>query len=260
MEAVVNYGTLLLLLLVGLPMVAFTQQQPHYTMYMANNFVLNPTVAGMEEYTVVKLSARSQWTGLTDAPKTLYATLNTPWLKPSGQKSNLGVGGKVFVDQTGPILFSSAELNAAYHLPINATYRLSLGLGIGVDDRRVDFAKVQLEDPNDPIYGTDDFRQVAPTASAGLWLYTYDLYVGVSALNLLGNGFRKPVPRTLTMPMERHYFATAGYRFHFGDFYLTPSVMLKYAKPAPITYDVNLKGQDVGSSPSPSVSHSLLRR
>src|SRR3546814_8009213 len=148
----------------------------------------------MEDYTVLKLSARSQWTGITDAPKTLYDTLNTPWRGRHGQKSNLGVGGKVFVDQTGPILFSSAELNGAYHLPLNETSRLSFGMGIGVNYRRVDFSKVQLEDPNDPIYGTDDLRQATPTASAGLWLYTDDLYVGISELNLLWDGFGSSPP------------------------------------------------------------------
>ena len=243
MDAVVNYGKFLLLLLVSLPTVAIAQQQPHYTMYMANNFVLNPAVAGMEDYTVLKLSARSQWTGITDAPKTLYATLNTPWRGRDGRKGNLGVGGKVFVDQTGPILFSSAEFNGAYHLPLNETYRLSFGMGIGVNYRRVDFSKVQLEDPNDPIYGTDDLRHATPTASAGLWLYTDDLYVGISALNLLGDGFGSPPAGKLTMAMERHYFATAGYRFQFGDFYLTPSAVLKVVRPAPVAYDINLKGQ-----------------
>src|SRR5690606_13556792 len=180
MEAVVNYGKFLLWLLVGLPLVVNAQQQPHYTMYMANNFVLNPAVAGMEEYTVLKLSARSQWTGITDAPKTLYATLNTPLHRRDGRKSNLGIGGKVFADQTGPILFSVAELNGAYNLPLNGTYRLSFGLGAGVNYRRVDFSKVQLAQSGDPVYGDDDFRQVAPTASAGLWLYSDDMYVGLS--------------------------------------------------------------------------------
>ncbi|MFB2117669.1 type IX secretion system membrane protein PorP/SprF [Parapedobacter sp. 2B3] len=239
----VNYGKVLLLILAGLPMALVAQQQPHYTMYVANNFVLNPAVAGIEDYVDLKLSARSQWVGLTDAPKTLYATMNAPLHRGGGRKSNLGIGGKVFVDQTGPILLSAAELNGAYHLPLNETYRLSFGLGVGVNYQRVDFSKVHLEDPNDPVYGTDDFRQAAPTASAGLWLYANDLYVGISAQNLLGVGFGSSPVGIPTMAMERHYFATAGYRFRFGDFYLTPSAMLKFVQPAPVAYDINLKGQ-----------------
>src|SRR3546814_1564444 len=45
------------------------------------------------------------------------------------------------------------------------------------------------------------------------------------------------------MAMERHYFATAGYRFRLDDFHLTPSVMWKVVQPATVAYDMNLKGQ-----------------
>lgn len=38
-------------------------------MYMANNFVLNPAVAGIESYTDLKRSARSQWTGIAGADR-----------------------------------------------------------------------------------------------------------------------------------------------------------------------------------------------
>ncbi|HWK57892.1 MAG TPA: type IX secretion system membrane protein PorP/SprF [Parapedobacter sp.] len=239
----INCGKVLLLLIPCLPVTVMAQQQPHYTMYMANNFVLNPAVAGIAEYAELKLSARSQWTGIADAPKTLYATMNAPLNRRDGRKSNLGLGSKVLVDQTGPILFSSAELNGAYHLPLNETYRLSLGMGIGVNYRRVDFSKVQLAEPNDPVYGTDDFRRATPTASAGLWLYTNDMYLGVSVQNLLDDGFGSSPLGGLTMAMQQHYFATFGYRFRMGDFYLTPSAMLKLVQPAPMAFDINLKGQ-----------------
>ncbi len=238
-----NYGRVLLLLVSSLPMATKAQQQPHYTMYMANNFVLNPAVAGISDYAELKLSARSQWTGIADAPKTLYATMSAPLNRRDGRRSNLGIGSKLVVDQTGPILLSSIELNGAYHLPLNETYRLSLGMGVGVNYRRIDFSKVQLAEPNDPVYGSDGFRQATPTASAGVWFYTNDLYVGVSAQNLLGDGFASSPAGGLSMPMQRHYFATVGYRFKFGDFSLTPSAMLKFVQPAPMAYDINLKGQ-----------------
>lgn len=212
-------------------------------MYMANNFVLNPAVAGLEDYTDLKLSARSQWVGITDAPKTLYATLHAPIRRRDGRRSNVGIGGKVIVDQAGPISVTAVVLSGAYHLPLNETYRFSLGLGAGVNYQRVVFSEIQLAEPGDPRYGNDDFRQFAPAASAGLWFYSTDLYVGLSAENLLARGLATQTKDRLAIGMERHYFATAAYRFRFGHFYLTPSVMVKLAQPAPVTYDVNLKGQ-----------------
>src|SRR5476651_1593865 len=54
------------------------QQRPQYTQYVFNNYLLNPAVTGIENYTDVKAGYRSQWTGLEGAPVTSYLTVNTP--------------------------------------------------------------------------------------------------------------------------------------------------------------------------------------
>lgn len=239
----VNYGKVLWLFIACLPTVAMAQQYPHYTMYMANNFVLNPALAGIESYTDLRLAARSQWIGIDDAPKTVYATVNSPLNALDARSNRIGIGGEVIADQTGPISFSSAELDGAYHLPLNQTYRLSFGVGVGVNYHRLAISEVKMNNPSDPIYRDGDFKQLAPTVSAGLWFYSADVYLGFAAQNLLENSIGFSVTGNVQMPMRRHYFATAGYRFKFGDFYLTPSAMLKFVQPAPVAYDVNLKGQ-----------------
>jgi type IX secretion system PorP/SprF family membrane protein len=54
------------------------QQQPYYTQYMLNNFILNPALAGIENYWDIKASYRNQWVGLQGGPTTLYLTVNGP--------------------------------------------------------------------------------------------------------------------------------------------------------------------------------------
>ena len=56
-------------------MVLFAQQRPHYTQYILNNYILNPAISGIENYTDIKLSARDQWVGLDGAPRTAYFTI-----------------------------------------------------------------------------------------------------------------------------------------------------------------------------------------
>lgn len=222
----------------------FAQQQPHYTMYMANNFVLNPAIAGIEPYIDMKLSARSQWVGIDEAPKTMYLTVNSPVDITNFHSNRIGIGGKVFVDKTGPIMLSAAEANFAYHLPINAAYKLSFGTGVGLTHHRVDAAGIQLDDPADPILGSDRLSRTAPLVNAGLWFYSTDMFVGLAAQNLIGNDYSlHNLGTDAGMGLRRHYFLTAGYRFRFGDFYLTPSAMAKFVSPAPMGLDVNLKGQ-----------------
>src|SRR5438094_10543188 len=54
------------------------QQRSHYTQYILNNYILNPAISGIENYTDVKISARDQWVGLNGAPRTAYFTIQGP--------------------------------------------------------------------------------------------------------------------------------------------------------------------------------------
>src|SRR6476661_4670 len=54
------------------------QAKPSYTQYILNNYILNPAVAGIENYTDVKLSYRNQWTGINGAPVTAYFSIHAP--------------------------------------------------------------------------------------------------------------------------------------------------------------------------------------
>src|ERR1044071_3549713 len=59
-------------------MLSFSQQRPHYTQYILNNYIINPAISGIENYTDVKISVRDQWIGLNGAPQTVYFTLHAP--------------------------------------------------------------------------------------------------------------------------------------------------------------------------------------
>lgn len=58
--------------------VAAAQQRPHYTQYVINPFLVNPAIAGIENYTDLKMGVRDQWVGLNGAPKTTYFTIHSP--------------------------------------------------------------------------------------------------------------------------------------------------------------------------------------
>ncbi len=58
--------------------VASAQQRAHYTQYILNNYILNPALTGIENYTDIKISARDQWVGMSGAPRTAYLTVHMP--------------------------------------------------------------------------------------------------------------------------------------------------------------------------------------
>ena len=57
---------------------SFAEQLPHYTQYVLNGYILNPAIAGIENYTDVKMSLRHQWVGIDEAPVTTYLTIHRP--------------------------------------------------------------------------------------------------------------------------------------------------------------------------------------
>src|SRR5204863_3864683 len=69
---------LLILLLLNSVCAAVAQQRPFYTQYILNNYILNPALSGIENYTDIKLSVRDQWIGLKGAPRTSYFSIQSP--------------------------------------------------------------------------------------------------------------------------------------------------------------------------------------
>ena len=67
-----------LFMLMGMAVLVQAQQRPHYTQYVINPFIINPAIAGIDNYADLKMSVRDQWTGLNGAPKTTYLTIHGP--------------------------------------------------------------------------------------------------------------------------------------------------------------------------------------
>ena len=54
------------------------QQKPVYTQYILNNYIINPAITGIENYTDVKISYRNQWAGIEGAPVTTNLSIQGP--------------------------------------------------------------------------------------------------------------------------------------------------------------------------------------
>ncbi|HIA06874.1 MAG TPA: type IX secretion system membrane protein PorP/SprF, partial [Flavobacteriales bacterium] len=49
---------------------AYSQQLPQYSQYLLNDFVINPAMAGRNDYSLIQSNVRYQWLGFNDAPRT----------------------------------------------------------------------------------------------------------------------------------------------------------------------------------------------
>jgi type IX secretion system PorP/SprF family membrane protein len=267
-------------MLVGSYLTLCAQQRPYYTQYVLNNYIINPAVAGIENYWDVKVSHRHQWVGLEGAPITTYVTIQGPLTKSSSGRENPtsfhpsgenprghvfmeeykstdphhGVGFTILNDKTGPINRFSLYGSYAYHLPLNDRVSMSAGISLGMQNvslktDELDFGTAYPVDP--VVAGSTDINNVKPDISLGLMAYSAKWFAGLSVHQIVASkiGFNdgKLGGDSVTIingKLVPHMFLQAGYRFLLGeDLSLLPSVTAKYINPVPLSFDVNLKLQ-----------------
>ncbi len=248
---------------------AHAQQRPHYTQYILNNYIINPAVAGIENYTDVKLSHRHQWVGLLDAPVTTYATIHgaigkedyrtnpttvpPPGENPRGQaywqnytapEPHHGWGVTLINDRTGPLNRFSLYGTYAYHLGLTPRTNLSAGISLGFTSNNLNTSKLIFDNPIDPVIATSDIiNRVSPDLNAGLWLYNPDYFVGLSALQIIQQRFSFAADTLkATGKAYPHLFLTAGYKLYANeDISLIPSGVIRYVNGLPLGVDLNVK-------------------
>jgi type IX secretion system PorP/SprF family membrane protein len=257
----------------GCSLYAFSQAKPFYTQYILNNYILNPAVTGIENYTDVKLSYRNQWVGITGAPVTTYASVQGP-IGKSDYKTNAnsfevpgenprgksfledytvsephhGAGFIALNDKTGYINRWSIFGTYAYHKPLSTKMTLSAGIEAGFSSVNLDRTKIEWAnlDPNDPTigYANSEIKKIKPELGVGLWLYGARYYIGASVLNLIPGKAKFVNNDKYGTYFTPNYFVTAGYRFMVTeDISALPSVMYQFWQPQLSGLHGNLKMQ-----------------
>jgi type IX secretion system PorP/SprF family membrane protein len=251
----------------------FSQAKPFYTQYILNNYILNPALTGIENYTDVKLSYRNQWAGIAGHPVTSYFTIQgplnkkdirtnansfqIPGINPRGPKywdeyatspAHHGIGLQAINDKAGYINRWSVALSYAYHKPLGPKTALAAGINIGMSSVNLDQSKIVWGnlDPNDPAigYSSGELSKIKPEIGAGLWLYSARYFLGVSVLNIIPGKARFVKDPKYGTYFTPNYFATAGYRFQVSDqLSLLPSVMVQYWQPQLLGAHANVKLQ-----------------
>lgn len=249
------------------------QQKPYYTQYILNNYMLNPALSGIENYTDVKISYRNQWTGINGSPVTTYLSVQGPigkkdyrttatsfqvpgenprgkqyWEEYTAPEPHHGVGAIVMNDKTGYLSRFSAYATYAYHKPLGVRTTLSAGFLAGVSSVSLDRSKIVWGnlDPNDPAigYNNGELKKMRPEIGAGLWLYSRDYFLGASVLNIIPGKAKFVNLDKYGTSFAPHFFASAGYRYMLNDdVSVLPSVTLQWINPEPLQIHTNVKLQ-----------------
>lgn len=212
------------------------QQLPLYSQYMLNSFLINPAIAGSSDFVPIILTARSQWTGIENAPQTQAISGHT-------RLGNMGVGGYLFNDSYGPIRSTGLQASYAYHIDLGAFgTKLSMGVSASAFQYKLDKTDIVVSDVNDFLLNDSRDKVLIPDANFGAYLYNKHFFAGVSGAQLFQYKVKFSNNPDQYSKVTRHYFATAGYRFIINDLFMVePSVLVKTTEATPVQVDFNAR-------------------
>jgi len=242
---------------------AAAQQQPIYSQYMLNAYLLNPAVAGYQGITDINLVAREQWLGYGDGPSTYSLSAQTRILKtsfrnrsrliknkvrrrrPSGR---VGLGAYVFNDMNGSIRRTGMQGTYAYHIYMRET-QLSFGASLSMFQFK---ANVTQNDLYNPLVVNPDYSPLAggapssfsPDANFGVLISSDNYYAGLSVTSLFQSSIQFGLGESETAyRLLRHYYILGGYKYQErrSDFGYEPSLMFTMTERLSWSLDVNFK-------------------
>jgi type IX secretion system PorP/SprF family membrane protein len=208
------------------------QQDPLYSQYLNNPFILNPAYAGLTNNLNLSLSYRTQWAGFEGSPETVNANGHI-----SLADNKMGVGVMFISDKIGNSTINEFFGSYSYHINLSDDKVFSFGLQAGFANYQIDNSKVNPFDKTDALFiGSNS--ETKPSFGFGAILKNEKFFVGLS------------VPRMLKTTIEtqgkqaslytQHYYLMGSYVFFVSErIRFKPSTLLKFVSGAPASVDVN---------------------
>jgi len=234
----------ILLLIMSLSGKLMAQQLPLYSQYVLNAFMVNPAVAGHDGYTSFNTTARQQWLGFSEAPRTYSASWQTRVLrksykiinKPVKSKNRLkastrgrvGLGAYLINDVNANVARTGFSFTYAYHIFLGRQ-QLSFGLAGKAFQYRINKDRLTFGEDGDPVLD-GDFKAVAysPDADVGIYFQDPNYFVGFSISNLLQTAVKTGGNDIADFQTYRHYWFMGAYRFRLSEMLeLEPGTLLK---------------------------------
>jgi type IX secretion system PorP/SprF family membrane protein len=226
----INLKYFLILLLMKYTFLALgvrAQQMPRYSQYIMNEFIINPSIAGIDGRTTLNITARKEWLGFSSnfpTPETYSFSAQTRILKKplkvtnnkfgaklkESSKGRVGLGTSIFTDINGALRRTGFQVTYAYHIYSQNT-QLSFGLTGSI---------IQLKFQSEHLVFKNNIdEKMLLIAENPLWMPDFgiginymsrEFHLGVSVMQLFQSPFVFGKPgvnyNLKSLGYKRHYF------------------------------------------------------
>lgn len=218
--------------LVLLSLSSKAQQDPLYSQYLNNPFILNPAYAGLTNNLNFSASYRSQWTGLEGSPQTINANGHI-----SLHDNKMGAGLMVLSDQIGNSTINEVFGSYSYRISITNDNILSFGLQAGFANYQLNNSKVNAFDKTDPLFMVNT-SETKPSFGFGAILKSSKYFVSLSVPRMLRTTFETQGLQSSLY--TQHYYLMGSYLFFISErIRFKPSALVKLVSGAPASMDLN---------------------
>jgi type IX secretion system PorP/SprF family membrane protein len=224
---------IILILLVTVTVVNAQQMQTS-SLYDMQGVLHNPAMAGTKYKGIVGFTYRDQWTGVSGNPKT--ATLFGSFAMPD---HNIGLGGYLYNDKTGPTSRTGLQLAFAKHIPLKNGAKFSLGLEARFQQYAIDRGKLAATLGNDPVLGSSE-NKFNFDAGFGVAYVGKNLQLGASVSQLVQSKlgyYTGNLNSGEEARLYRHYYFHGAYTWRpDGHTTITPNFLMIYLPNAPTEF------------------------
>jgi type IX secretion system PorP/SprF family membrane protein len=196
--------------------------------YTQNKFSFNPARTGEKDHLAAYVTSRSQWVGLSGAPRAIQLGIHSPINK------NTSLGLSLYNDKRGFFNTTFTDLSYSYKINLSENQQMAFGVTAGLLNKKFTTANVETGNYSDPVLMNNNYNKTIYRTSVGIY-YTFKkrLELDVVAPHLLEEGDYKS-----------QITALASYSFNFSDnvWKVRPSVLFQNFPAMPNQADFNVLG------------------
>jgi type IX secretion system PorP/SprF family membrane protein len=198
---------------------------PIYSDYLSDNvYLVHPAAAGFRDCSKIRLTGRTQWIGVNDAPSLQTISIHSKF----GEKA--GLGFIVFNDKNGYHSQQGIQATYAYHLDFSREdiKQLSFALSLMTVSSKLDISEFVIDDPI-----ADQFVKSAGyfNADIGMAYHDVDFFSYFTAKNIMLSA-RNLYNSDYESLNLRRYLLSIGYYFDYykndENIEFEPSIMIQY--------------------------------
>ncbi|MBX2964174.1 MAG: type IX secretion system membrane protein PorP/SprF, partial [Cyclobacteriaceae bacterium] len=206
------------------------QQDPLYSQYIFNPFIINPAYAGFSKDLTALAAYRVQWAGFNGSPVTMNATGHMAL-----HDNRMGLGLTLLQDKIGTNKTTEVLASYAYHVEMSKGSRLSFGLQAGVVNYRNDFDELTI-DRSDPKF-QNSISELSPSFGAGIIFSSDKLFLSLAVPKML-DGKTTTSDNIDVVLYSQQFYGMGSYLFTLSHrLKLKPYVLTRLTAGAPASTD-----------------------